>query len=125
MEAELAAAALPALTPSARQAYLAKVGAATDSRFRLFGADGTLLFDSWQATGPTYRLRNPSEQPWTKSIARTLVVEPATVRIHIASVVHKLGVASRQDAVALLGAESTGRADSSEEARVPFGTSPA
>ena len=72
MQAELAAAALPSLGTSARQAYLAAAGAESDTRFRLYSQQGTLLFDSWQVTGPTYRLRNPAEQPWTKSIARTL-----------------------------------------------------
>ena len=43
----------------------------------------------------------------TVSIARELVLEPATVRSHIASAMHKLGMASRADAVAILRSETT------------------
>jgi two-component system sensor histidine kinase ChvG len=39
---------------------------------RLYGADGKLLVDSWQATGPTYELRDPDTQKWTKDVARAL-----------------------------------------------------
>ena len=34
--------------------------------------DGHLLVDSWQLTGPTYQLRDPSTQRWTKDAARAL-----------------------------------------------------
>ena len=44
----------------------------TKDRFRLYGADGKLLIDSWQLTGPTYELQDPKAQPWTKSVARAL-----------------------------------------------------
>ena len=71
-EAELAAAALAVLPPGARPAYVRRIGEASDSRFRLYATDGSLSLDSWTATGPTYRLRDPATQRWTKSIARSL-----------------------------------------------------
>lgn len=72
MEAELAASAIPKLDERAQARFLAQVGKATDSRFRVYDTSGALRFDSWRATGPTYRLRDPAEQPWNKSIARAL-----------------------------------------------------
>lgn len=72
MEAELAAAAIPTLSPRDQADLLASVGRTTDSRFRIYDEAGKLRFDSWQVSGPTYRLRDPAEQPWTKSIARFL-----------------------------------------------------
>ena len=39
---------------------------------RLFAPDGQLVADSWQLTGPTYQLRDPSTQRWTKDVARAL-----------------------------------------------------
>ncbi len=71
-EAFLTAATLSSLPAASWPAYFNRIGEASNSRFRLYGADGRLLLDSWHTTGPTYRLRNPSEQPWTKEIARTL-----------------------------------------------------
>ena len=44
----------------------------TGARLRLYGRDGTLLVDSWQLTGPTYELRDPRTQTWTKDVARAL-----------------------------------------------------
>ncbi len=35
-------------------------------------ADGQLELDSWRQTGPTYRLRDPATQKWTKDVARAL-----------------------------------------------------
>jgi two-component system sensor histidine kinase ChvG len=44
----------------------------TGSRIRLYGSDGSLRFDSWKATGPTYTLRDPTTQKWNKDAARAL-----------------------------------------------------
>jgi two-component system sensor histidine kinase ChvG len=53
-------------------ALLASVSKSTGSRMRLYGPDGRLLIDSWKQTGPTYQLRDPSTQGWTKDFARAL-----------------------------------------------------
>ncbi len=70
--ARIAGAALGSMPASARSGYLTALGSATGSRYRLYAADGTKLLDSWQRTGPTYRLRDPSTQAWTKAAARAL-----------------------------------------------------
>mgnify|MGYP002779435305 FL=1 len=69
---KLAAAALPALRQGQVPAYLAMVGRATESRYRYYRPDGSLAFDSWSVTGPTYRLRDPATQRWTKHVSRAL-----------------------------------------------------
>ncbi len=71
-EAYLTAAAIGELSAPEMRAFVGRIGQASDSRFRLYDRSGALLLDSWRVTGPTYRLRNPSEQRWTKSVARAL-----------------------------------------------------
>src|SRR4030095_4614469 len=39
---------------------------------RHYGAAGTRIADSWDVTGPTYNLRDPTTQTWKKSVARAL-----------------------------------------------------
>ena len=51
---------------------LATASKITNDRFRLYGANGVLLIDSWQITGPTWELRDPSTQKWTQDVARAL-----------------------------------------------------
>ncbi len=53
-------------------AVLAAVTRGTGSRMRLYGPDGQLIVDSWKLTGPTYELRDPTAQNWTKDVARAL-----------------------------------------------------
>jgi two-component system sensor histidine kinase ChvG len=51
---------------------LASMSKSSSNRLRLYGPDGTLLIDSWRLTGPTYELRDPNTQRWTKDAARAL-----------------------------------------------------
>jgi len=51
---------------------LASLSRSSGSRFRLYGPDGKRLIDSWRSTGPTYELRDPTTQGWTKDVARAL-----------------------------------------------------
>ena len=71
-EAAMAATALQSVPPNARQTLLASFSKQNDSRIRLYGSDGRLELDSWRVTGPTYRLRDPATQRWTKDVARAL-----------------------------------------------------
>jgi len=71
-EAQLIAGALAAVPQSGRMELLDRLSAATQSRIRLYGPDGELESDSWRSTGPTYQLRDPAAQRWTKDIARAL-----------------------------------------------------
>jgi len=55
-----------------REPILGTVSKATGTRFRLFAPSGELIADSWHLTGPTYELRDPNTQHWTKDAARAL-----------------------------------------------------
>ena len=72
IEATATAQAMMAAGPEDREAILATISKSTGSRMRLYGADGRLLADSWRLTGPTYELRDPNTQKWTKDVARAL-----------------------------------------------------
>ena len=51
---------------------LASVTKVRENRMRIYGPDGHLSLDSWKLTGPTYELRDPNTQKWTKDVARAL-----------------------------------------------------
>ena len=72
IEATATALAMEAAGPEDRAAILAKVTKSTGSRMRLYAPDGRLLADSWSLTGPTYELKDPNTQKWTKEVARAL-----------------------------------------------------
>ena len=72
IEATVAAIALSAVPETARQATLASITKATETRMRVYGKDGSLIADSWKSTGPTYELRDPATQRWNKDAARAL-----------------------------------------------------
>ena len=71
-EAALAARMLEAVPPARRAEALAAAAKSSRSRIRLYDESGRLLSDSWAITGPTYQLRDPATQRWTKSIAPSL-----------------------------------------------------
>src|SRR4051812_2157637 len=72
IEATATAQAILAAGPEDREAILATISKTTGTRLRLFAADGRLIADSWHVTGPTYELRDPNTQKWTKDVARAL-----------------------------------------------------
>ena len=72
IETATTAAALTHVPRSEWPALLSTVSRTNADRFRLYGPDGNLLIDSWKQTGPTYELRDPNTQKWTKDVARTL-----------------------------------------------------
>ncbi len=71
-EAQITATVAALLPPHQRAQALGAIGGATRSRIRLYGPDGRLVADSWSVTGPTYELRDPSKEGWTKNVARAL-----------------------------------------------------
>src|SRR5688572_10231705 len=71
-EAAITAGVVEAVPPRARGAALAQVARSTGSRLRLYDAQGRPVEDSWRLTGPTYELRDPATQRWTKDVARAL-----------------------------------------------------
>ena len=70
--ASATALAIEAAGPEDGEPILAKVTKSTGSRMRLYSPDGRLLADSWHLTGPTYELKDPNTQKWTKDVARAL-----------------------------------------------------
>ena len=72
IEATTAALALAHVPETRQPELLASISRSTGSRLRLYGPDGKLFADSWSATGPTYVLRDPATQKWTKDAARVL-----------------------------------------------------
>jgi two-component system sensor histidine kinase ChvG len=71
-EATMAATALQSVSADAQETLLANLSRQNESRIRLYGPAGRLRLDSWRLTGPTYRLRDPSAQKWTKDVARAM-----------------------------------------------------
>jgi len=71
-EAQISAIITRSLPLDQRPQALAAIAQSTRSRIRLYGADGKLVSDSWSLTGPTYRLRDPSQESWMKDAARAM-----------------------------------------------------
>ena len=71
-EAEMTARVLATTPAAVRDSVLLSLARSTGSRIRVYGSDGSLRFDSWKATGPTYTLRDPTTQKWNKDAARAL-----------------------------------------------------
>ena len=71
-EARTTAQALAHVPANDSLALLASVSDASGSRLRLYDATGRLVADSWQKIGPTYELRDPTTQKWTKDVARAM-----------------------------------------------------
>ena len=72
IEATATAQAIHAAGPEDREAILDDRLQGHRKRMRIFGGDGRLIADSWHVTGPTYELRDPNTQKWTKDFARAL-----------------------------------------------------
>lgn len=73
----LMAAAAAAAPDAQRGTLLASLGTMTDTRLRLFdyparSAMQRPVLDSWSISGPTYELRDPTQEDWQKRVARFL-----------------------------------------------------
>ncbi|HEX8064432.1 MAG TPA: stimulus-sensing domain-containing protein, partial [Allosphingosinicella sp.] len=71
-QAGIMADSLALAEPGEKTALLHRLGARSRTRLRVFGPDGALRMDSWNAAPPTYELRDPATEPWRKSAARLL-----------------------------------------------------
>jgi two-component system, OmpR family, sensor histidine kinase ChvG len=71
VETRLAAAAITAAHADELQPLLTRIGVADRMRLRLY-RDGGAPLDSWTGAEPTYTLRDPSEEPWRRHVARAL-----------------------------------------------------
>lgn len=71
-EAATIAAALSQIPEATRPPAISAMSSVSDSRIRAYDATGALRIDSWTLTGPSYRLRDPHVQRWTKDVARAI-----------------------------------------------------
>ncbi len=71
-EAATAARMLEQVPGPRRSQALGAAARASRARMRLYDGRGALIADSWRLTGPTYQLRDPASQRWTKDAARAL-----------------------------------------------------
>ncbi|MEO5640455.1 MAG: ATP-binding protein [Sphingomicrobium sp.] len=71
-QAVFAASALADEGPRERVKTLGRISQIAGNRLRLYDPSGRLTIDTWSLTGPTYSLRDPNSQPWTKDAARLL-----------------------------------------------------
>ena len=72
IETVATALAVEAAGPGHRAQILATISKSTGTRLRMYDPSGGLIADSWSFTGPTYELRDPATQKWTKKIGRAL-----------------------------------------------------
>jgi two-component system, OmpR family, sensor histidine kinase ChvG len=70
-ETRLAAGAVASAHADELQALLTRLGSTDDIRLRLYRGGGAPI-DSWTGVAPTYTLRDPSEEPWRRHVARAL-----------------------------------------------------
>lgn len=71
-EATMVAHALAATPREAWPAMLDRLGRDSGTRLRVFARDGTLLGDNWATGAPTYLMRDPTDEPWYRTVARWL-----------------------------------------------------
>jgi two-component system sensor histidine kinase ChvG len=71
-ETEMIAHMLSAIPPEARAPILVRLGQDSRARLRIYGRDGNLAVDSWAGAQPTYSLRDPTDEPWYREVARWL-----------------------------------------------------
>lgn len=72
VQAALIGEAIDAARPADRAALIARLGASTQLRLRLYDPAGRLLDDSWRHESPTYELRDPATEVWRRHVARFL-----------------------------------------------------
>ena len=71
-QASLLAPAVAGRSAQDRDSWLNDAGRLSGARYRFYGPDGQLLADSWRGGRPSYELRDPATQRWTKDAARAL-----------------------------------------------------
>ena len=71
-QARIAADALAVAEAGVEPKLLRRVGRASGTRLRVYGADGSKVLDSWAEAPPTYELRDPADDTLRKRLARGL-----------------------------------------------------
>ena len=72
LETTTAATALSHIPQEEWGEFLTSIGQTRRYRIRLYSPDGSRTIDSFALGGPTYTLRDPTTQDWTKDVARAL-----------------------------------------------------
>ena len=72
LEATTAATALTHIPEGEWDEFLTSIGQTRRYRIRLYSPDGSREIDTFELGGPTYALRDPATQSWTKDVARAL-----------------------------------------------------
>ena len=74
-------------SPRRLPAIAARYGRIGAARLRVYGRDGAPIADSWRATGPTFELRDPADDPFRREVARFLdrVIEAAGSFPHLSA----------------------------------------
>jgi two-component system sensor histidine kinase ChvG len=71
-EATMIAHMLAAVPRDRHEALLARLGQDARIRLRVYDSDGRKVADSWNGMPPTYELRDPDQEGWTRDLARGL-----------------------------------------------------
>lgn len=71
-QAEIVSHALTGMDASDRRALIARIGAGQALRLRLYDAAGKLVADSFDLAPPSYRLVDPTREPWLQDAARAI-----------------------------------------------------
>ncbi len=72
MQAVLIGGFMAEASPRRLPAIAARYGRIGGARLRVYASDGHLIADSWRATGPTFELRDPADDPFRRDVARFL-----------------------------------------------------
>ena len=72
LEATTAATALSHIPQAEWGQFLTSIAQTRSYRIRVYSSDGALLLDTFALGGPTFTLRDPATQSWTKDAARAL-----------------------------------------------------
>lgn len=71
-EATMIAHMLAVAPPGTHRRLLVRLGQDSGTRLRLYAASGGKRADSWDGAQPTYEIRDPANEPWTRDFARVL-----------------------------------------------------
>ena len=63
---------LSALPARAWPNALVRLGQDSGTRLRVYDPSGAKVTDSWSGSAPTYELRNPADEAWSRGVARAL-----------------------------------------------------
>ena len=72
LQTQIISEALDLQTPANREKLIVDFASHLDARLRLYDETGAKIADSFELAPPTYKFRDPQEEPWRKNVARSL-----------------------------------------------------